>query len=130
MIHRAGHDGVDRDRVCQDRGLRVLGERELVLGALEHDAGKVDAQGVVDRLKDLARGWKPLCHIPTHPNPLRPLARTEPDHRRRDYHFTTMLAQVKPAPNATSSTVIPGTTRPVRTASSSAIATDAAEVLP
>jgi hypothetical protein len=41
-----------------------------------------------------------------------------------------MLAQVNPAPNATSMTVIPGWSRPVRTASSSAIAIDAAEVLP
>jgi hypothetical protein len=43
---------------------------------------------------------------------------------------TTIDAQVKPAPNATSSTVLPSPMRPDSIASSSAIGIDADEVLP
>src|SRR5207245_5959344 len=80
----------------------------------------------------LLGGGKPLRQVLPHPDSLGALPRTQPDrlsalHR---YHFTTMLAHVNPAPNATNRTVIPSLSRPVRTASSSAIAIEAAEVFP
>src|SRR6185503_19464611 len=113
--------------VGEDSRLSVLRCRQLVFGAIEHQLGQRDAERVVDRLEGVARGGKRCRDILAHPDFLRALARAEPD---RCYHFTTMLAQVKPAPNATNMTVIPGVNRPVFTASSSAMAIDAAEVLP
>lgn len=107
--------------------MRVAGGGEPILGAFEHQRGKRGTEGVIDGLEGLPGSRKPVRQILPHPHPLRALARAEPDGA---YHFTTMLAQVNPAPNATSSTVIPGCKRPVRRASSKAIATDAADVLP
>src|SRR5258705_9212960 len=113
--------------VRQNRRLRVVRRRELVLGAIKHQLGQRDAEGVVNRLEHIPRGGKPLREILAHPDFLRAPARAEPD---RSYHFTTMLAHVKPAPKATNMTVIPGWSRPVFTASSSAMAIDAADVVP
>src|SRR5436190_1159110 len=76
---------------------------------------------------------KLLRQIPPHAHFLRALARAEPDDGRsmlRPYHRTTMLPQVKPAPNAQNITFMPGCTRPHFTASSSAMAMEAADVLP
>ena len=46
------------------------------------------------------------------------------------HNVTSALPHVNPPPNATSSTVSPGLARPSRIASSSAMGTDAADVLP
>ncbi len=114
----------------EDGGLSVVRGGELLLGAREHEPAESDAERVVDRLEGSARRGKPLREVLAHPDFLRALARTEPHHPRRCYHRTTMLAQVKPAPKAQNITVIPGVSRPVFTASSRAMAIDAAEVLP
>ena len=125
------HLGADRREhrgtVREDRGLGVVGEGELFFRALEHDLREGDPQRVVDGLEGLTRGGKPFREILPHAHLLRALPGAEPD---RAHQRTTMLAQVNPAPNATSMTVIPGFKRPVVTASSRAMATDAAEVLP
>src|SRR5436190_21812068 len=121
------HDGEHRRAVREDRRLRIVSEGELVFGACEHQRREGGAERVVDRLEGLARGGKPLRQILAHPDFLCALSRAQP-HRR--YHRTTMLAQVNPAPNATNITVMPAFSRPVFTASSSAMAIEAADVLP
>lgn len=60
--------------------------------------------------------------IPTPPRPRNPEA--------KNHHSMTAAPQVKPAPKTTKSTRSPGLMRPAPTASSSAIATLAALVLP
>src|SRR5206468_766957 len=51
-------------------------------------------------------------------------------HATVDQTRTTALAQVRPAPNATKTRTSPASILPARQASSNAIGTDAAEVLP
>src|SRR5574341_101539 len=121
------HDGEHGGGMGEDGGLGVLRLGELGFGAVEHERRERHPQGVVDLVKRLPRCGKPFRQILSHPYLLRPLPRTEPDgiHHRR-----TMLAQVKPAPKATNITVIPGVMRPVLTASSNAMAIEAADVLP
>src|SRR5436309_13310837 len=122
-MHGREHGGAVR----QDRRLRVVRLGELVFRACEHEVAEREREGFVDRPERVARRRKPLCQILAHPDSLRALPRAEPHGR---YHCTTMLAHVKPAPNATNITFIPGCSRPVRTASSRAMATEAADVLP
>src|ERR1700694_651823 len=126
-VHARADDGEHGRGMREDRGLRVLRRDELVFGACEHETRQRHAQRLVDRGERVARFWKPLREVFAHPDFLRALARAEPD---RTYHRTTMLAQVKPAPKATNITIMPGLSLPVFTASSSAMAVDAAEVLP
>src|SRR5258708_29556241 len=114
----------------QNRRLRVLGGRELVLRPLEHQPTQGDAQGLVDCVEHLARRREAPGEVFGHPDFLGALSGTEPDGAGPGYHCTTRLAQVKPAPNAQNITFMPGVSLPQRTASSSAIATDAADVLP
>src|SRR3989442_10416557 len=121
------HHGEHGGAVRQDGGLRVVGGGEIVLRPREHHPGQLDAERGVDRGQRVARRGEPLREILCHSDFLGALPRAEPHGR---YHCTTMLAHVNPAPNATNITFIPGSRRPVRTASSSAIATDAADVLP
>ena len=116
-----------RGAVRENRRLSVLRRGELVFGAFEHELRQRYAECVVDCAEDLARRGKPLRQISAHADFLRALPRAEPD---RAYHRTTMLPQVKPAPNAHSITTMPGFRRPVLMASSSAIAMEAADVLP
>ena len=54
----------------------------------------------------------------------------EPGRPVPPHHRTTLAAQVKPAPKATRSTLLPGLMTPVRLASSRAMAQAAALVLP
>ena len=134
-MSRRGHGGTefgaddrkDGGAVCENRRLGVLRRDEVFFGAVEHDPGQSDAERGVDRVEDGARVWKPFREIFPHADFLRALPRAEPD---RAYHRTTMLPHVKPAPNAHSITTMPGFNRPVLTASSSAIAIDAADVFP
>src|SRR5256712_5033513 len=114
--------------VCEDRGLGVMGRRQLLFRSLEHQPAEAEAERLVDRVERVPRGREPLGQILAHPDFLRALPRAEP--RRGSYHRTTVLAQVKPAPKAQNISFMPAWTRPHRTASSSAIATDAADVLP
>src|SRR6267378_2497186 len=120
-------DREHRGAVRENRRLRVLRRGELRFGALEHERRQRRAERIVYRAEDVARRGKPLRQIFAHADFLRALPRAEPD---RAYHRTTKLPQVKPAPNAHSITTMPGFRRPVLTASSSAIAMDAADVLP
>ena len=55
---------------------------------------------------------------------------SESGERSHDHHSITAAAQVSPAPNTTISTRSPRCKRPSETASSKAMATEAAEVLP
>src|SRR5260370_41821211 len=89
-----------------------------------------DARGGVYRLERLPRHGASRGEVLGHPDFLRALPGAEPDGAGPGYPCTTRLAQVKPAPNAQNITFMPGVSRPQRTASSSAIATDAADVLP
>ena len=122
--------GEDGGAVGEDRRLRVVGGGERVLGPLEHHLTQPEPERVVDGLEGLSRGGKPRGQVFAHPDFLGALPRTQPHGLAVGYHCKTMLAHVKPAPNATNITFMPGASRPVRTASSSAIATEAAEVLP
>ncbi len=120
------HDREHRGRVGEDRRLRVMGAGQLLLGPFPHDAGQRDPERLVDGAEGVARGRKSLGEILPHADALRALARTHQDR----YHRTTALPQVKPAPNATSSTSDPGPTRPSATAWSSARGMDAEDVFP
>src|SRR5712664_3220699 len=126
-VHGVAHNGKDGGAMGKNRGLRVLRRRQLVFRSLEHDSGQWDVERFVDRVEYRARRRKPFREIFSHADFLRALSRAEPD---RTYHRTTMLPQVKPAPNAHSITTMPGFSRPVFTASSSAMAMDAADVFP
>src|SRR2546429_348940 len=95
-----------------------------------HQATQPEAECLVDRLERLPGLGEPLGEVLGHPDFLRALSRAEPSRVLRGYHCSTRLAQVNPAPNAQNITFMPGVSRPQRTASSSAIATDAADVLP
>ena len=121
------YDRKDGRGVRQDRGLRVLGRGEVLFRALEHDPRQLDAECGVDRVEDGTRIREPFRQIFAHADFLRALPRAEPD---RAHHRTTRLPHVKPAPNAQSITIMPGFRRPVLTASSRAMAMDAAEVFP
>src|ERR1044072_4614060 len=120
-------DREDRGAVREDRGLRVLGGGQLVFRAVEHEARERCADRGVDGVEHGARRRKAVCQILPHADFLRALTGAQPD---RAYQRTTMLPPVKPAPIAQSITVMPGLSRRVFTASSSAIAIDAADVLP
>src|SRR5436853_425094 len=124
------HDGEHRRAVRQDRRLRVLGRGELVFGPFEHQPTEREAERLVDRVERLPRFRKPVGEVLGHPDFLCALSGAEPNRVLRGYHCTTRLAQVSPAPNAQNITFMPGWSRPPRTASSRAIATDAADVLP
>ncbi len=132
-VDLVAHDREHRGAVREDGGLRVLRRRQLLFRTLEHDPRQLGAEGFVDRVEHGARRGEPLREIFAHADFLRALPRAQPDGGRsmlRPYHRTTMLPQVKPAPKAQNITVMPGFRRPHVTASSSAMAMDAAEVLP
>src|SRR5262249_17469073 len=126
-VDLVAHDGENRGAVRENRGLCVLGRGQLFFGPVEHEGRQRDAERCVDRVEHGAGRGKSFRQILAHADFLRALPRAEPD---RAYHRTTMLPQVKPAPNAQNITVMPGFTRPHFTASSSAMAMDAADVLP
>src|ERR1700722_6361441 len=74
------------DRDGEDRGLRVLGELELVFGALEDELREGEAEGLVGLVEDGARGGELVVEIASHSNGLRALTRKEEGYfRHRDY---------------------------------------------
>src|SRR6266550_2945379 len=127
VVDLVANDGKHRGAVRENGRLGVLGGGQFLFGSLEHDAGQRDVERLVDRVKHRPRRRKPLRQIFSHTDFLSALTGAEPD---RAYHRTTMLPQVKPAPNAQNMTVMPGFRRPHLTASSSAMAMEAAEVFP
>src|SRR4029077_4980050 len=127
VVDFVAHDGKHGGAVREDGRLRVLGRRQVCFRSFEHQLGQRSVERLVDRVEHRARRREPFRQISSHADFLGALTRAEPD---RAYHRTTMLPQVKPAPNAHSITTMPGFSRPLLTASSSAIAMDAADVLP
>ena len=67
-------DAEDGDGGGEDRGLGVLGELELVLGALEDELGEGKAKGVVGFLEDGARGGGGVVEGSAHADDLGALA--------------------------------------------------------
>src|SRR4051812_8011092 len=113
----------------EQRRLRVVGERQLVGRTLETEFAERRTERRVRALEDVFGARKRLDEILAHSGLLRALARK----KENDIHgqsFTTIEPHVKPAPNATSSTFAPSPTTPFWMASSNAIGTDAADVLP
>src|SRR5207249_549162 len=115
---------------AQDGRLGVVRGGQLLFRPLEHEPAEAKGEPLVNGVQRLACRRKPLSEVLCHPDFLRALSGAEPNRFARGYHCTTMLAHVKPAPKAQNITFIPGCSRPHRTASSSAMATDAADVLP
>src|SRR5690606_22165714 len=101
-----------RDRVDEDRRLRVARRGQLVLRSLVAQAGEGEAQDVVGLLEGLPRRRRAGDEVTAHPHELRTLPREE-----EGYHRRTDAAQVNPAPNATVRTFEPGWMRPSSTAS-------------
>src|SRR2546421_12914861 len=99
---RGTEHGEDSDGVREDRRLRVLGGRQLLLRPFEHQPAEGDAQGVVDGGEGVTRCREARGEVFGHPDFLDALPGAQPDRVARGYHCTTRLAQVKPAPNARS----------------------------
>src|SRR5262249_43088665 len=116
-----------RDARREERGLRVLGARQLFERAFEAELGKREPQRPVGFLQDRARFGVALRERSPHADRLRSLSREE---ERGRYHSTTAAAHVKPPPKVTISTRSPEWIRPPRRASSSASGIEAAEVFP
>ena len=72
---RARARGGDGDG--EDGGLGVLGELELVFGALEDELGEGEAQGVVGLFEDGAGGGEVVVEVAAHADGLRALAGEE-----------------------------------------------------
>jgi hypothetical protein len=75
-------EAVARDRprggaVREQRGLRVVRERQVVRGPLEAQRRERDAERRVDRLEGLARGGMRVGEVEAHSRLLRPLAGKE-----------------------------------------------------
>src|SRR5437870_3403294 len=112
----------------EKRGLGVLGARELLDRTLEAEGRQGKPQHLVSSLEYLARLGIPLGQRAPHAHRLRSLPgkeKRDPAHQR-----TTAAAHVKPPPNVTISTRLPGLSRPCFFASSSASGIEAEEVLP
>ena len=141
VAHRRPHGRSVREQ----RRLRVVRARQLVGGPVEHELRERHAERGVDGGERLARGSERVGEIAGHSGRLRSLSgKEENDWRHRGragreerrrcgtaaQKRTIMEAHVKPAPNATSSTVEPSFTRPDSIASSSAMPMEADDVLP
>ena len=70
--HAGGGDGDG-----EDRGLRVLGELELVFGAFEDELGEREAEGFVGLVEDGAGGGEVVVEVAAHADGLRALAGKE-----------------------------------------------------
>src|ERR1700674_4093812 len=92
----------------EDRGLRVVGEGELVLGPFPHEPGKAGIERLIDGREDVPGFREPLGEVLSHADPLGALAGAH----QHSHHRMTALPQVNPAPNATSRSNDPGFTRP------------------
>src|SRR5690606_32728959 len=114
-----------RDRVHENRRLRVERGRELILGPFPGDPGQGEPEDFVRLLEHLARRREPLRQVTAHADELRSLTRKE-----KRYHRTTAEPQVKPAPNATIRMFAPGCIRPASSASSRAMGSVAELMLP
>src|SRR5690606_7563194 len=125
VAERFGGGAERRDRVDQDRGLRVVRGGQLGFRPLPRDARELDAERLVRLVPRVARGGVAFREIAPHADELGALAR-----KQERYQCSTAEPQVKPAPNATSRTLSPGSSRPCSCASSSAIGTVAELMLP
>ena len=72
-----GEDARGGDGDGQDRGLRVLGELELVFGALEDELREGEAEGLVGLFEDGSSDGEVVVEIAAHPYGLGALAREE-----------------------------------------------------
>ena len=119
-----------RRAVREQRRLRVVRERELVGRPLEAERAERRAERRVGALEDVLRAAGNASArslpIPGFCEPWPGKSSTTSIGQNR----TTIEPHVKPAPNATSSTVVPSLTTPFSIASSSAIGIDADDVLP
>src|SRR5688572_29878816 len=144
-----GRDGMDEE--CR---LGIVGSRELVFGSFPGHARKGKPEDLVGFDKRFPRFRESLRELSSHADLLRslsgkekreahacepaltaamlprPSVRRAADQAALGFHSITAAPQVTPPPKATSSTRSRSLTRPVRTASSSRIGTEAAEVLP
>ena len=118
--------GGDRNR--EDRRLRDLGSNELGLGPRETELRQPHVQRVVGGAED-GRGRRLSGRkVLSHPRVLRSL--TWKQRRERPHQRTALAAQVRPAPKAAIRMTSPRAILPARTASSSAIGIEAADVFP
>ncbi len=120
------HHGQDGRAVRQDRRLGGVGLGQLFLGALPHHLGERCIERRIDRAEGVGGGRKPIGEVAGHARLLGALTREQQD----GHHRSTTLPQVKPAPKATSITIIPGLSRPSASAWTKASGMLAEEVLP
>src|SRR5690606_6668652 len=125
VLDRLRDQPVHRDRVHENRGLRVVRRRQLLLRTLPGDAREGDVERVLRLAPQVARGGVALRDVAAHPDELGALAREQERYQRR-----TAEPQVNPAPNATRRTLSPCFRRPCSCASSRATGTVAELMLP
>src|SRR6185503_5012322 len=115
------------DAVDEQRGLAAVGAVELLGRPLEADLGEVELEDRRRAVEQLLRLGERGGQVLAHADGLGALAREEVGD---PYHRSTTVPHVMPAPIALIRIRSPRFTRPARTASSSAIGIDAADVLP
>ena len=109
--------------VHEHRRLGVLGKHESVLGPLPSELGDGEPQNVIRLFEHPSRLGIGGRQSSTHPDVLGALSWKEKCEGHvvrtaRFYQRTAMAPQVSPAPNATSKSFIPGSSRPSSIASS------------
>ena len=72
-----GEDSCGGDGDGQDRGLGVLGELELIFGAVEDQLRERKTEGLVSLFEDRARGGEVVVEVASHANGLRALTGEE-----------------------------------------------------
>ena len=72
-----GQDARGGDRDGEDRGLRVLGELELVFGAFEDELRESEAEGFVGLVEDGAGDGEVVVEVAAHADGLRALSGEE-----------------------------------------------------
>ncbi len=96
----ARQDAHRRETDREQRGLGVLGQHQVALGALEHQPREVLRQGVVDLLEQKARRREGLGQRPTHAGRLRAL----PGKHKSPFHArspsTPLVTRGNPSPEA------------------------------
>ena len=122
-----GYHGKDGRGVGQNGRLRIPGLEQLRLGAVPHDPRQGNPERLFDFQQHGPSGRKPFGQVARHADFLGPLARED---QNVSYHRITTAPQVKPAPNVTSRTIMPGLSRPSCSACASASGIDPDEVFP
>src|SRR5690606_38856623 len=125
VLDRLRDQPVHRDRVHENRGLRVARRGQLLLGALPVAAREIDVELARRLTPQVARGRVALRDVAAHADELGTLAREQERYQR-----STAEPQVNPAPNATRRTLSPRFKRPCSCASSRATGTVAELMLP